>query len=139
MFLQVHIEAYRWDEQDSCKDTYLQVTKATTIGELKGMKIFDGGRDSYPPEYFTLGKLPLREELDDDVVLSSIHTPGKDVELCFHSCTYESIHKACTSQWESPPSWSFVINSVLAGSSKVLSEKCTKTFPGGYPYCVSFK
>ena len=80
---------YWWNEDNRCAGLDMVVMKSTTIGELKTMEIFEGGRRKCPPHSFTLADCKTGKKLEDDVIVGSIPTHLFGVRyLDFCSCSY---------------------------------------------------
>ena len=75
---------------NECGGTRLEVTKSTTIGQLKNMEIFDRGRRKCLPDAFTLGDYETGKKLEDDITVASIAPNYSNGDRClnFYSCSY---------------------------------------------------
>ena len=82
--MQVYVQPFIWGDFDSGRfeGTSLVVPKSTTIGQLKNMKIFDGGRRNCPPDSFTLKNVATGTAFQDDAVVGLMAYSG-DNKLSF--------------------------------------------------------
>ena len=81
------------------ENTEVRVPLKTKIGELKKMRIFQGGQESYDADKFTLEHEGV--ELRDECTLGSICSPGsKELRLEVHSICF-TVKKA-NNEWNFP-------------------------------------
>ena len=122
----------------------MRVAGRTTIGQLKTMKIFDGGKRQFPPDSFTLGDYWGSKELNDSATVESL-TPGgslsDDRRLVLYSCSYHiqkegskhlEIKTFVNRAFADLPDWCDVVAEQLSeGSKRKTRILSTMTLPGG--------